>query len=35
MIENIIGMALLMLLGVNVTIVVLIGFIYYLEAQND
>lgn len=33
--ENILGMALLMALGVSVTVAVLIGFIYYLEVQND
>jgi hypothetical protein len=35
MIENVIGMALLMALGVNITIVVLIGFLYYTETQDD
>jgi len=34
-IENIVGMALLMALGVSITVAVLIGFLYYLEAQND
>lgn len=35
MIENIALMALLMALGVSVIAVLLIGFFYYLEAQND
>ena len=35
MIENVIGMALLMSLGVNIIIVVLIGFLYYTETQDD
>ena len=34
-IENIVGIALLMALGVSVTAALLIGFLYYLEAQND
>lgn len=34
-IENIALMTLLMALGVSITVAVLIGFIYYLEAQND
>ena len=33
--ENIILMAALMAVGMTVTVVVLIGFIYYLEVQND
>jgi len=35
MIENVIGMALLMALGVNITVAVLIGFLYYMETQDD
>jgi hypothetical protein len=34
-IENIALMATLMALGVAATAVVLIGFVYYLEIQND
>jgi hypothetical protein len=34
-VENIILMALLMALGVSITVSVLIGYLYYLEAQND
>ena len=34
-IENIALMSALMLAGVSVTVVVLIGFIYFLETQND
>jgi ABC-type nickel/cobalt efflux system permease component RcnA len=34
-VENIVLMALLMALGVSITVSVLIGFLYYLEAQND
>jgi len=34
-VENIVLMALLMALGVSVTVAVLIGFLYHLEAQND
>lgn len=35
MFENIALMVLLMALGVSLTVAVLIGFIYYLEAQGD
>jgi hypothetical protein len=35
MIENVLLMALLMALGAGVTWVVLIGFIYWMEFQND
>jgi len=34
-IENIVLMSALMLAGVSVTVVVLIGFIYFSETQND
>jgi len=33
--ENIILMAALMAVGMTVTVVVLIGFVYYLEVQDD
>lgn len=35
MIENILLMACLMALGASITVALLIGFLYYLEAQND
>ena len=34
-IENIALMTLLMALGASITVALLLGFIYYLEAQND
>ena len=34
-IENIALMVALMVLGIGVTWAVLLGFIYYMEAQND
>jgi hypothetical protein len=34
-IENIILMALLLALGATITVSVLIGYLYYLEAQDD
>ena len=34
-IENISLMVLLMALGASVTVALLLGFIYYLEVQND
>lgn len=34
MIENVLLMALLMFLGVSVTVAVLIGFVYYLEIME-
>lgn len=34
-IENIALMALLMLIGIGSAAAVLIGFVYYLEVQND
>jgi hypothetical protein len=35
MLENVTLMVLLMVLGVGVTAAVLIGFIYWMEFQND
>jgi len=35
MIENVLLMALLMALGVGLTWAVLLGFIYWMEFQND
>ena len=35
MIENVTLMVFLMLLGVSVSVAILIGFIYYVELQND
>jgi hypothetical protein len=35
MIENVLLMALLLALGAGLTIALLIGFIYYMEIQND
>ena len=35
MIENVLLMALLMALGVGLTGAVLLGFIYWMEFQND
>lgn len=35
MIENVALMVVLMLLGIGVTWALLIGFIYWLEVQND
>ena len=35
MIENVLMMALLMALGIGVTWVILIGFIYWMEVTND
>ena len=34
-IENVLLMACLMALGAGITVALLIGFIYYLEIQND
>jgi hypothetical protein len=34
-IENVLLMALLMALGASITVALLLGFIYYLEIQND
>ena len=35
MIENVLLMACLMAFGAGITVTLLIGFIYHLEAQND
>ena len=35
MIENVLLMALLMALGIGITAAMLLGFIYYLELQNE
>ena len=35
MIENVLLMALLMALGIGITAVLLVGFIYWMEFQND
>lgn len=35
MVENVTLMVFLMLLGVSVSVAILIGFIYYVELQND
>ena len=35
MVENVLMMALLMALGIGVTWVILIGFIYWMETTND
>lgn len=35
MMENVLMMALLMALGAGITVVVLAGFIYWMEFQND
>lgn len=35
MIENVLLMALLMAFGVGATAAVLVGFIYWMEIQND
>jgi hypothetical protein len=35
MLENVTLMVLLMVLGASLTVAVLIGFIYWMEMQND
>jgi len=35
MIENVLLMALLMALGASLLVALLMGFLYYLEIQND
>ena len=35
MIENVLLMSLLMALGAGVTVALLVGFIYWMEIQND
>jgi hypothetical protein len=35
MLENVTLMVLLMLLGASLTVAVLVGFIYWMEMQND
>jgi hypothetical protein len=35
MIENVLLMALLMALGIGITAALLVGFIYWMEFQND
>ena len=35
MIENVLLMALLMALGVTATAALLVGFVYWMEIQND
>ena len=35
MIENVLLMAALMALGASVLVAVLLGFVYYMEIQND
>jgi hypothetical protein len=35
MFENVALMVLLMLLGASLTVAVLVGFIYWMEMQND